>query len=173
MGRYARARYAIGDHPPELSRKDNLLWSSLVTTRVVAYLHRLHARSQRNVSLVGAVIERSLGSSTGFDAVERRNGLIKLAAAAGVPAPEMMPVTSTEELRAGPELPWRSRRVKCRRQLRRPRRGGRELLRRGRPVPPTILVSPEWSETLKRMIVDRDPFDLLPWIRGQQPVVNL
>jgi carbamoylphosphate synthase large subunit len=103
-----------------------------------------------------------LGSSTSFDAVERRSELIKLAAAAGVLAPEMMPVTSTEEVHAAltyfglpavlkVDASWGGLAAAVVNSF----EEGEQCLRR-------FLHPPSGARALKHMVVDRDPFDLLP-----------
>jgi carbamoylphosphate synthase large subunit len=139
--------------------------------RSASHLHELHARSDTAES--AALIERSLGYPDGFDTAEQRCKVIDLAREIGVRAPEMVAVRAPEDLYAA-------------------------LVRVG--LPAVVKVDGTWgghgvfvvhtadealrvfqrlqrplsgASAIKRLLVDRDPYSLRPWLRGDRPLVNV
>jgi hypothetical protein len=140
--------------------------------RAIAHLHALHASAHASPAL-NAVIERSLGSPDSFSVADRRSDLIAIARAEGIRAPDMVRVTMVDELEAALDrvgLPavmkvdgtWGGLGVRVVHSLAEAATVMRTL---SRPVGPT--------RALKRLIVDRDPYFLLPVFNGSSPVVNV
>ena len=139
--------------------------------RAIAHLHALHASGQ-SVAL-NAAIERSLGAPESFPIVERRADLIAAARFEGIRAPEMLRVSTEDELRAALVqigLPavmkvdgtWGGLGVKI---VHSPNDAIKALRLLSQPVGPI--------RALKRLMVDRDPFSILPAAAGASPVVNV
>lgn len=139
--------------------------------RAVGHLHRLHAATSSD--MVRHVIVRSLGDAGSFPTVLNRARFIALARRAGVRAPEMIPLRDEADLapalsRVG--LPavlkvdgtWGGlgthivatldEAITAWRQATRPLSGARAL---------------------KRWLVDRDPYHLLPWAERRRPIASL
>ena len=138
--------------------------------RAIAHLHALHA-SGGSVAL-NAVIERSLGAPESFPVVERRADLIAAARYEGIRAPEMMRVGTEDELRAALAqigLPavmkvdgtWGGLGVKI---VHSESEAIKALRTLSQPIGP--------ARALKRLMVDRDPYSILPALAGGSPVVN-
>jgi predicted ATP-grasp superfamily ATP-dependent carboligase len=139
--------------------------------RAVAHLHELHASGYSPV--INAAIERSLGAPGSFGLVERRAQLIAAARAEGIRAPDMFQVSSDEELNAAldkVELPavmkvdgtWGGLGVKIVHSL-----GEAIKVRKAMSRPVGV------TRAIKRLVVDRDPFSLLPAAMGATPAVNV
>lgn len=139
--------------------------------RAVAHLHELHASDQSPV--INAAIESSLGMPGSFSIVERRADLIAAARAEGIRAPDMLQVTTDEELKAALEkigLPavmkvdgtWGGLGVKVVQSLGEAIKARRLLSRSVGPM-----------RAFKRLVVDRDPFSIQPAVEGTGPVVNV
>jgi hypothetical protein len=141
--------------------------------RAIAHLHELHASAKHPSVALNAIIERSLGTADGFPIVDRRSDLIAIAHAEGIRAPEMMRVTTVEELTAVLEqigLPavmkvdgtWGGLGIRVVYSLAEATTALKAL---SQPV--------SAARALKRLIVDRDPFFLAPLFAGATPVVNI
>jgi hypothetical protein len=139
--------------------------------RAIAHLHALHASGQSVV--LNAAIERSLGAPESFQIVERRADLISAARAEGIRAPEMLRVSTEDELRHAIGrigLPavmkvdgtWGGLGVKIVHSL-------SEAIKALRALSQPIGL----ARALKRLMVDRDPFSLLPAISSAGAVVNV
>jgi hypothetical protein len=139
--------------------------------RAIAHLHALHASGHSAV--LNGVIERSLGAPKSFSAIDRRADLIEIARLEGIRAPEMMLVETEDELKAAIErvgLPavmkvdgtWGGLGVKI---VHSPAEAMKALRTMTRPVGP--------ARAFKRLMVDRDPFFLLPAAAGTRPAVNI
>ena len=132
--------------------------------RAVAHLHDLHARPAIPAPLA-RVIARSLGRAESFAAADRRVDLIRNAREQGLLAPDTRPVESAAELRAVLAdfgLPvvlkvdgtW----------------GGLGTVIAHTPAEAehardTLMRRFGAARTLKRLLIDRDPFHLLPWLK--------
>jgi carbamoylphosphate synthase large subunit len=139
--------------------------------RAVGHLHELHA--QPDSIETAALIERSLGASDAFDIAEHRAKVIAIARAEGVCAPEMVAVPSQDGLQAALArigLPavikvdgtWGGMGVFV---VHTAEQAERIFRRLDRPV--------SCARAIKRLLVDRDPFSLRPWLRRDRPVVNI
>jgi hypothetical protein len=139
--------------------------------RALAHLHALHAAGQ-SVAL-NATIERSLGAPESFPTIGQRADLIAVARAEGIRAPDMLRVSTEDELKtalAQLGLPavmkvdgtWGGLGVKIVHSLGEATKALRTL---SQPVGP--------ARALKRLMVDRDPFSILPAAAGLSPVVNV
>jgi hypothetical protein len=139
--------------------------------RAIAHLHALHASSQ-SVAL-NAAIERSLGAPESFPIVERRADLIAVARSEGIRAPEMLRVGTEDELKAALALvglpavlkvdgTWGGLGVKIVHSV---GEAIKTLKVLSQPVGP--------ARAVKRLVVDRDPFSILPAVAGASPVVNV
>jgi hypothetical protein len=140
--------------------------------RAIAHLHELYASEYTSPAL-NAIIERSLGSADSFPVAERRSDLIAIAHAEGIRAPEMTRVTTFDELKAALDqvgLPammkvdgtWGGLGVRVVHSL---AEAATTLKVLSRPV--------GMVRALKRLVVDRDPFSLLPMFAGSNPIVNV
>jgi hypothetical protein len=140
--------------------------------RVREHLHALHALTPPGAPL-SELIVRSLGQPDGFAPLLRRVEMIRLAIAAGVRAAPMWPVASASDLRAAlaevgfPAMlkvdgTWGGAGVM-------PVHGAAEA-ERARVLLGRRLAA---SRALKRLLVDRDPFPLLPWLDGTAPRVGV
>ena len=141
--------------------------------RAIAHLHELHAASRHTSVATAAVIERSLGCADSFAIANRRADLIAIARSECIQAPEMMRVSTEDELKAAIDtigLPavmkvdgtWGGLGVKLVHSLSEANRA-LELL--SRPI--------SVGRALKRIVVDRDSFSVLPCVSGLRPVVNI
>jgi hypothetical protein len=141
--------------------------------RAIAHLHELHASARHASPSLNAVIERSLGAVGSFTVVERRSALIAVARAEGIRAPDMMPVATIDELRVALDqvgLPavmkvdgtWGGLGVRVIHSF---AEAVRTLKALSRPIGA--------ARAMKRLVVDRDPFFLLPSLAGATPVVNV
>ncbi len=140
--------------------------------RVVAHLHALYA-SLPAASPAAETIRRSLGSPEEFAVSERRSEFIRIARDEGVLAPEMVQVATAAELRDALKrvgLPavlkadgtWGGLGVII---AQTPEQAEWALRRLSRPM--------DTTRVLKRLIIDRDPFQLSPWLSGRKPTVNV
>jgi hypothetical protein len=140
--------------------------------RAITHLHELHASAHASPAL-NAVIERSLGRADSFPVADRRSDLIAIAHAEGIRAPDMMRVTTVDELKVALDqigLPavmkvdgtWGGLGVRVVHSL---AEAATALKALSRPVGVT--------RALKRLVVDRDPFFLQPAFTGSSPVVNV
>lgn len=138
--------------------------------RAVQHLHELHAQQADTPRChVRAVIERSLGAPSSYAIADKRYSLLRIATALGIPVPE----TEMVDARSGLDRwasqhnpPWivkadgtwgghGTRFVHSRRE-------GEAIIRQmSRPL--------SAGRTFKRLMVDRDPFWILPWYRGSTP----
>lgn len=131
--------------------------------RAVEHLHQLHASLQGGP--VAAAIARSLGDPAHFATVLDRARFIGLARAAGVRAPEMVPVPTPRDL--GPALG----RVRLPAVLKTDRTWGglgTRIVRSAADAQAAWRAASRpvgTARMLKRLIVDRDPFHILPWLR--------
>lgn len=137
--------------------------------RVREHLHALAATNTPFADLIA----RSLGQPNGFGPVLQRAGMSWLAAEAGVQAPAVVAVESAADLRAALAdfgLPvmlkvdgtWGGAGVMIAHSAAEAERARRLLARRlgaGR--------------VLKRLLIDRDPFHILPWLAGATPRVGV
>ena len=140
--------------------------------RAIAHLHELHASGLAS-SALNAVIERSLGPADSFPVADRRSDLIAIAHAEGIRAPDMVRVTTADELKVALDqvgLPavmkvdgtWGGLGVRVVHSLAEAATAMKAL---SRPVGA--------ARALKRLVVDRDPFFLMPVFNGFRPVVNV
>ena len=139
--------------------------------RAIAHLHALHAPG--GSAALSSAIERSLGAAGSFPIVERRADLIAAARAEGIRAPEMLRVSTEDEVQAALAqvgLPavmkvdgtWGGLGVKVVQSLSEATKALKVL---SQPIGP--------ARALKRLMVDRDPFSILPAVAGAKPVVNV
>jgi len=139
--------------------------------RAIAHLHALYT-SGGSVAL-NAAIERSLGAPESFPVVERRAALIAAAHAEGIRAPDMLRVDTEDDVRdalAEIGLPavmkvdgtWGGLGVKIVQSMGEAVKALKVL---SQPIGP--------ARALKRLMVDRDPFSILPAVTGAKPVVNV
>jgi len=141
--------------------------------RVVGHLHALHSRLLETGRSGTALIERSLGSRDGFATIGARSDLILIARAEGIRAPEMQRVGTVEELRVAVDrlgLPavlkqdgtWGGLGVVVARSIEQAEESFHKLTQ---PL--------SARKALKRLIVNGDPFSILPWLGGVKPTVNV
>jgi hypothetical protein len=141
--------------------------------RAIVHLHELQASTRHASPAMNAVIERSLGAVDSFPVVERRSDLIAVARTEGIRAPDMVQVATIDELRVALDqvgLPavmkvdgtWGGLGVRVVHSF---AEAARTLKTLSRPVGA--------ARALKRLIVDRDPYFLLPMFAGSSPVVNV
>lgn len=141
--------------------------------RAVAHLHALHARSDTAASPVARTIERSLGRPGSFAITDRRVELIRVAREEGLRAPDMRPAESVEELRAAVAefgLPvvlkvdgsWGGAGVAV---VHTPAEAECAWMGLARRL--------DMGRALKRLLVDRDPFYLLPWLARAAPRLSV
>ena len=139
--------------------------------RTLMHLHWLHARTQE--SSVRAVIEKSLGKPDAFAVLTDRAALIDRARRIGIDAPETLPVENAAELDAAIErlgLPavlkvdgtWGGFGVAI---VRTPAQAQQIFARLSRPI--------SLGQAIKRLLVDRDAFHVLPWLEGKTPALSL
>lgn len=141
--------------------------------RCVIHLHRLAHRPQSNKEAIADIIECSLGRVESGRVAQTRSDLIAIARDAGVRAPQTRPSDSAGELRTA-------------------------LLEIG--LPAILKVNGTWggigvalvhtqedaerarvsltrrlgaAQMLKRHVVDRDRYSLLPWLAGETPRANV
>ncbi len=139
--------------------------------RALLHLHRLHATTQD--AALRLVIERSLGDPSAFAVLDDRAALGARARDLQIDAPETVPVENAEKLDAAIDklgLPavlkvdgtWGGFGV----AIIRTRAQAREhFLRLSRPI--------SFGRALKRLLVDRDAFHVLPWLERKSPRVSL
>jgi hypothetical protein len=141
--------------------------------RSVEHLHALHASCLAIDPDMAALIERSLGSPCGFEAVQRRSVVIAAANEIGVAAPRMVGIGGLRDLRltlwefglpAVVKLDgtWGGLGVSVVHTQAEAAATYRAMRQRH-----SLLVA------LKRLFVDRDTFSLFTWLRHAKPVVNL
>jgi glutathione synthase/RimK-type ligase-like ATP-grasp enzyme len=142
--------------------------------RSVMNLHELQARGQaRGNSKLAALIERSLGSPSGYRVVSSRYELLRMAADMGIPTPRTEQVTNPSEIAKSwpaPELlpcvlkadgTWGGGGVKIVRRSDRLEASWQELARMF-----------HLRRALKRLIVNRDPYWLRDWWqRSRRPTI--
>ena len=140
--------------------------------RTVGYLHSLHSEWRLDDLDSAALIERSLGQSAGFEAVRHRSAIIGLARQAGIAAPEMVPLASEHDVVEAVEKfgtptvlkvdgSWGGLGVVVAGSENDAVDAFRRLSRR-----PTMVTA------MKRLLVDRDGFSVLPWLKRIAPTVN-
>lgn len=140
--------------------------------RVREHLHALHAASSPGTPLAELIV-RSLGRPDGFAPVLHRAELLRLAAAEGLRAPPTQQVDSAEDLHsavAGFGLPvmlkvdgtWGGVGVMIAHTAAEAERARALLDRRLGAL-----------RALKRLLADRDPYHLLPWLAGTAPRVSV
>ena len=138
--------------------------------RAVSHLHTLHAQGDRETA---DLIERSLGHHELFGIVDSRPALIDAALAAGLVAPEMYQVSTRQELLAAldrVDLPavlkvdgtWGGLGVVV---VDTAEQAIRMFEAMRQPL--------STARALKRLIIDRDPFHILPWFRRTVPMVSV
>jgi len=139
--------------------------------RALAHLHGLHANVP--ASDIAWTIERSLGDPAGFAIAKDRAGLIACARGLGIAAPETLRVENAAALDAALDrlgLPavlkldgsWGGLGVAVARTR---EQAHRSFARFARPV--------SLGRAAKRLLVDRDPFHLLPWARREAPGISV
>jgi hypothetical protein len=141
--------------------------------RAVAHMHALHARCRNHDPDMAALIERSLGDPSCFEAVQRRSVVISIAQRIGVAAPQMVGIGGVRDLRMTLKrlgLPavmkldgtWGGLGVAV---VKTPTEAEatRVAMRRRH----SLLVA------IKRLLVDRDTFSMFEWLRRPKPTVNL
>ena len=142
--------------------------------RGVRHLHELHARefeNGRSDSKLAVTIERSLGSPQSYSIVSSRHDLLRIAREEGLRVPRTELIASRSDLnawRAEEPFPWvlkadetwggRGVRVANSSE-----QGERFLDDVSRPF--------RLGRAIKRMVVNRDPFWLLPWWERRKPAV--
>jgi hypothetical protein len=139
--------------------------------RALLHLHQLHAATQ-DLAL-RAVIERSLGAPSAFAVVDDRSALAAIARRLLIDAPETVPVETAEKLEAaldrlglpavlkvdgtwggfGVAIVWTHQQAM------------EQFARLSRPI--------SFGRALKRLLVDRDAFHVLPWLHGVKPHISL
>jgi len=140
--------------------------------RAVAQLHDLHARQDDADIAAVQVIARSLGRPENYPIAVRRSRLIQIAHEQGLRAADMRAVSTAEELEAAINafgLPivlkvdgtWGGLAVQVAQTADEARTMHAGLARRLCAV-----------RTMKRLLVDRDPYSLLPWLTRARPQVN-
>ncbi|HLY57204.1 MAG TPA: ATP-grasp domain-containing protein, partial [Stellaceae bacterium] len=141
--------------------------------RAVMHLHWLHTALRSSAGPIPHLIERSLGSKDSFGIADRRSDLIRIARDEGIRCPQMLPVAKPEQLRSALEqvgLPavmkvdgsWGGLGVSV---VHSSAEAERVLAASSRRT--------DALQALKRWIVDRDPFSLLPFVTRARPVVNV
>jgi hypothetical protein len=141
--------------------------------RSAMHLHDLHARLDAAGAPAAQLIERSLGRIESCRIAQTRSELVRIAREAGVRAPEMLPVESAAALRAALAevgLPavlkvdgtWGGIGVMAVRSTEQAERVRSQLARR-----------PDAARALKRLLVNRDPYHLRPWLDGVAPKVGV
>jgi hypothetical protein len=139
--------------------------------RTLTHLHMLY-RSTQSPSL-RHTIEASLGSAGAFDVLTDRAALIRLARSQGVEAPETLPVANAMQLEAAIDrlgLPavlkvdgsWGGFGVAVARTR---QQAFDHFTRLSRPV--------SAGQAIKRLLVDRDAFHILPWLQRKKPQISL
>lgn len=141
--------------------------------RALGHMQALHARLVEGNDPKAGVIEQSLGNRESFAITAARAELIRIAREEGIRAPEMLRVDTVTELRVALErlgLPavlkldgtWGGLGVAI---VHSPAQAETAFRAMSQPLGAT--------RALKRVIVDRDAFSLLPWIAGARPTVNV
>ena len=142
--------------------------------RAVGHLLALHDRLVASgESAMAAVIARSLGDLAAMRAVAGRAAFAALARAAGVRAPLTLAVADMGQLRAAIGRVGLPAMLKLDGTW-----GGTGVVRvdslvEAERVFARLSARPGMLRALKRLAVNRDPFWLLPWLRGERPVVNV
>jgi hypothetical protein len=139
--------------------------------RALMHLHQLHATTSD--AALRQVIENSLGGADAFCVLDDRAALAAKARDLGIDAPETLPVDSLQHLdlaldRLG--LPavlkvdgtWGGFGVAV---VRTRQQAMDQFLRLSRPI--------SFGRALKRLLVDRDAFHMLPWLEGKKPRLSL
>ncbi len=144
--------------------------------RAVQHLHELYARIldlHPTGNAASALIERSLGSPSGYRIASSRHELLKLARQEEICVPDTEVVTSVKELQdwqarhAAPWIlkadgTWGGHGVRIAPNTLAAERAFLDL---SRPL--------DAARCFKRLIVDRDPFWLRPWMRTVRPIVTV
>jgi hypothetical protein len=114
--------------------------------RALLHLHRLHATTTSQA--LRQVVERSLGDPAAFAVLDDRAALAARARGLEIDAPETVPVQNPAALEAAIE-------------------------RLG--LPAVLKVDGTWGGfgAIKRLLVDRDAFHMLPWLQGKTPRLSL
>jgi hypothetical protein len=141
--------------------------------RAVRHLHMLHAQCRLRNPAIADVIEQSLGNPENFGIADCRIDLIRLAREAGICAPLMLQIDTQQGL--ANELPqvglpaimkvdgtWGGLGVKVVHTV---EQAAFTFVRLSRPLSALRAIS--------RLLLDRDPFSLLPWLRRERPAVNI
>lgn len=140
--------------------------------RAVAHLHALHAHPRTSPD-ERALIEHSLGSAAAYPVAASRCALLDLAREVGVPTPDFAPLAGAEDLRpwaAGHPFPW-------------------VLKVDGSWGGTGVAIVRDWAEAqtrfaamarppaglsaLKRLLVNRDPFQLATWLARAQSAASV
>ena len=144
--------------------------------RGVQHLHELHAGAG-NLGSRGAalahLIENSLGPADSYPIASSRSDLLRVAREEGIPVPDTMPLKTEEDLkswRTEHRLPWvlkgdgtfGGKGVKIAQTEEEAETSFSEISR--------LFVA---SRVIKRAIVNRDPFWLLPWWNNYRPAVSV
>lgn len=142
--------------------------------RAVSDLHALHEQARASGDhALALLIERSLGNPRAAASVRGRAALIAVAREEGVRAPLTLPVVTSADLRAALGQVGLPAMLKADDSW-----GGLGV---------AVATTPAEADTLfaqlsgrlsavrvfKRLLVDRDPFWLLTWLRGARPRVNV
>lgn len=141
--------------------------------RAVQHLHLLHRVTVARHPTIADVIDRSLGDPAGYGCADRRADLIATARAAGIRAPDMIRIESTEDLRAAigqiglpavmkADGTWGGLGVEIVHTVPAAIDAWHKL---SRPVGPARMI--------KRWAVDRDPFSIRPCVDSERPTVNI
>ncbi len=141
--------------------------------RACANLHAMYEQPATEAAPARGIIARSLGRPDSYPVAERRSDLIRIAREEGVRAAEMRPVATSDDLDAALEefgLPvvlkadgtWGGNGVAVA-HTRAEAEQHRSTL--GRRL--------DLVRALKRLLVDRDPYHLLPWMTRARPRLSV
>jgi hypothetical protein len=153
-------------------RESGADWILPCDDRSVSHLHRLHAKALADGDAgkpVADLIERSLGSPAAYPVVSSRASLLRSAQAENLPVPEVTEIATVEQLRALSETkkyPWVMKSdgswgglgVKIVHSL----KEAEDCFHRMSQPLGTLPM-------LKRLLVNRDPFWIEPWLHRQRP----
>lgn len=142
--------------------------------RAVQHLHELHASALAPLGgRVSMVIENSLGQPISYPTVSARYALLQAALEEGLPIPDMSIILAKDDLSRWQELhplpwvlkadgSWGGHGVKI---VQSPKKA--EQVVRHLTKPPSAV------RTLKRLLVDRDPFWLRTWWKGSRQTATV
>ena len=143
--------------------------------RAVQHLHQLHAQARMSGATgegMATLIERSLGSPESYPIVSARYSVLEIAREEGLRVPETQPIHTVDDLKwwgAEHALPWV---LKADRTW---AGGGVRIARTLEQAERFLTRIPRFFGTalaIKRLIVNRDPFWLLPsWSRWRPEII--